>query len=169
MHESIVDLNLNLWTIFFTLFNAMVLYLILRRLLFTPVMNFIEQRKSTIQNEIAAADSLKSEANALKDEYGSRLANIDSEKKVIIDEARKMSGYIYEKSKKEAEKEKERILKSAETERRHLYEKAREDLKKETAVLSVDIAEEILKKKIDSNANRQILDSIIDELSNVKV
>ncbi|MHB1393271.1 MAG: F0F1 ATP synthase subunit B [Clostridia bacterium] len=169
MHESIVDLNLNMWTIFFTLFNALVLYLILRRLLFIPVMNFIEQRKSTIQNEITITDNLKSEAYALKEEYANRLANIDVEKKVIIDEARKMSGYIHEKSKKEAEKEKERILKSAETERRHLYEKAKEDLKKETAILSVDIAEEILKKKIDSNANRQILDSIIDELSNVKV
>jgi F-type H+-transporting ATPase subunit b len=169
MHENIVDLNLNAWTIFFTLFNAMVLYLILRRFLFVPVMNFIEQRKSAIQNEITITDNLKSEAYALKDEYANRLSNIDSEKKEIIDEARKMGGFIYEKSKKEAEKEKERILKSAETERKHLYEKAREDLKKETAVLSVDIAEEILKKKIDSNANRQILDSIMDELSNVKV
>ncbi|HYE09512.1 MAG TPA: F0F1 ATP synthase subunit B [Patescibacteria group bacterium] len=169
MHESIVDLNLNMWTIFFTLFNAMVLYIILRRLLFLPVMNFIDQRKSTIMNEIAIADNLKSEAHALRDEYNNRLADIDGEKKVIIDEARKMSGYIYEKGKKEAEKEKERILKSAETERKHLYEKAREDLKKETAIISIDIAEEILKKKIDSSANRQILDSIIDELSNVKV
>ncbi len=169
MHESIVDLNLNMWTIFFTLFNAVVLYLILRRLLFAPVMNFIEQRKSTIQNEIAIADNLKNEAHALKDEYANRLTNIEGEKKAIIDEARKMGGYIYEKSKKEAEKEKERILKSAETERRHLYDKARADLKKETAVLSVDIAEEILKRKIDSDANRQILDSIMDELSNVKV
>jgi len=169
MHESIVDLNLNMWTIFFTLFNAMVLYIILRRLLFLPVMNFIDQRKSTIMNEIAIADNLKSEAHALRDEYNNRLADIDGEKKVIIDEARKMSGYIHEKSKKEAEKEKERILKSAETERKHLYEKAREDLKKETAIISIDIAEEILKKKIDSSANRQILDSIIDELSNVKV
>lgn len=169
MHESIVDLNLNLWTIFFTLFNAMVLYLILRRLLFTTVMNFIEQRKSTIQNELATADGMKNEAHALRDEYASRLANIENEKKAIIDEARKMSSFINEKSRKEAEKEKERILKSAETERKHLYEKAKDDLKKETALLSVDIAEEILRKKIDVNANKQILDSIIDELSNVKV
>ena len=169
MHESLVDLNLNMWTIVFTLFNAVVLYLILRKLLFTPVMSFIEQRRSTIQNELATADSLKSEAGVLKEEYGKRLANIDDEKKTIIDEARKMSGYIYEKSKKDAEKEKERILKRAETEKNHLYEKAKEDLKKETAILSINIAEEILKKKIDKDANKQILDSIIDELSNVKV
>ena len=169
MQESLVDLNLNMWTIIFTLFNAVVLYLILRRLLFTPVMNFIEQRRSTIQNEIAIASNMKVEAGALKDEYSNRLANIDEEKKTIMDEARKMSSYLYEKSKKEAEKEKEKILKSAETERSHLYEKAKEDLKKETALLSIDIAEEILRKKIDSKDNEQILDSIINELSNVKV
>lgn len=169
MQESMVDLNLNMWTIFFTLFNAVVLYLILRWLLFTPVMSFIEKRKSTIQNEITTAGNLRIEANALKEEYGKRLANIDEEKKEIIDEARKMSSYIYDKSKKEAEKEKDRILKSAETERIHLYEKAKEDLKKDTALLSIDIAEEILRKKIDRDANKQILDSIINELSDVKV
>ena len=169
MHESMVDLNLNLWTIFFTLFNAVVLYLILRKLLFTPVMSFIEQRRSMIKSEIAAADNVRVEADALKEEYGKKLANIDEEKKAIIDEARRMSSYIYDKSRKEAEKEKERILKSAETERSRLYEKTREDLKKETALLSIDIAEEILKKKLDKEGNKQILDSIINELSDVKV
>ena len=169
MHESIVDLNLNMWTIFFTLFNAMVLYLILRRLLFVPVMNFIDQRKSSIRDEIATADNIKNEAQTLREEYAKRLAGIEDEKKAIMDEARKMSSFIHEKSRKEAEKEKERILKSAETERRHLYDKAKDDLRKETALLSIDIAEEILKKKIDTNSNKQILENIIDELSNVKV
>ena len=169
MHESLVDLNLNMWTIFFTLFNAVVLYLILRKLLFIPVMSFIEKRKNAIQNELAAADKLKSEARALKEEYGNRLANIEDEKRAIIDEARRMGGYIYDKNKKEAEKEKERILKSAEAEKVHIYEKAREDLKKEAVLLSIDIAEEILRKKIDRNTDNQILDSIINELSDVKV
>lgn len=169
MHESIVDLNLNMWTIIFTLFNAVVLYLILKRLVFSSVMNFIEQRKSSIRNEIASADNLKVEASTLKEEYEKKLANIEDEKKAIIDETRKMSGYLYEKSKKEAEKEKGRILKSAETERSLLYKKAMEDLKKETTLLSIDIAEEILKKKIDSSTDKQILDSIMNELSDVKV
>jgi F-type H+-transporting ATPase subunit b len=158
-----------MWTIIFTLFNAVVLYLALGKLLFKPVMGIIEQRRSNIQNDLATADNLKIEAGAIKEEYGKKLANIDDEKKTIIDEARKMSNYIYDKSKKEAEKEKEKILKSAETERNHLYEKTKEDLKKETALISIDIAEEILKKKIDLDTNKQMLDSIIDELSNVKV
>jgi F-type H+-transporting ATPase subunit b len=145
------------------------LYLILGKLLFKPEMGIIEKRRSIIQNDLSAADNLKIEAGAIKEEYGKKLANIDDEKKTIIDEARKMSNYIYDKSKKEAEKEKEKILKSAETERNHLYEKTKEDLKKETALISIDIAEEILKKKIDLDTNKQMLDSIIDELSNVKV
>jgi F-type H+-transporting ATPase subunit b len=158
-----------MWTIVLTLFNALVLFLILKRLLFTPVISFIEQRRSNIQNEITVADNLRIEANALKEEYDKRLVGIDDEKKAIIDEARRMSGYIHEKSRKDAEKEKERILKSAETERGHMYEKAKEDLKKETALLSIGIAEEILKKKIDCKDNEQILDDILTELSGLKV
>lgn len=169
MQESMVDLNLNLWTIFFTLFNAVVLFLILKMLLFVPVMNFIEQRRRSVEKEIEAADNLKAEANTLKEEYDKRLAGIDEEKKVMMDEARRLSSYIHEKSRKEAEREKERILKSAETERNHLYEKAKEDLKKETALISISIAEEILKKKIDAKDNEQILESILNELSDIKV
>ncbi|HYE84630.1 MAG TPA: F0F1 ATP synthase subunit B [Clostridia bacterium] len=169
MHESIVDLNLNMWTIIFTLFNAVVLYLILKRLLFTTVMNFIEQRKSTIRNEIASAQNLKAEAGSLKEEYENKLANIDEEKRAVIDEARKMGSFMYEKSRKDAEKEKDRILKSAEKERNLMFEKAKEDLKRDTALLSIDIAEEILKEKIDRDADKQILDRILKELSDVKV
>lgn len=169
MNESIVDLNLNLWTIVFTLFNAMMLYLILKKLLFAPVMDFIEQRRLGIQNEIEAADNMKSEADALRKEYDNKLVGIEEEKKAIIDEARRMSGYIHEKSRKDAEKEKERILKSAEIERNHMYEKARQDMRKETALISIDIAEEILKKKIGPKDNEQILEGILNELSDIKV
>lgn len=169
MQESMVDLNLNLWTIGFTIFNAIVLFLIMRKLLFAPVMSFIESRKKFIQSEIENADNLKHEAAVLKDEYDNRLAGIEDEKRKIIEEARKMSSYMHEKSRKEAEGEKERILRSAETEREHLYEKAKEDLKRETALISIGIAEEILKKKIDKNDNERILEGILDELSDVKV
>jgi len=164
-----VDLNLNLWTIFFTLFNAVVLFLVLKKLLFVPVMDFIEQRRSSIEKEIEAADNLKAEATALKEEYDRRLGGIDEEKKAVMDEARRMSSYIHEKSRKEAEKEKDRMLRSAETERNHLYEKVKEDLKKETALISISIAEEILKKKIDEKDNDQILESVLNELSDIKV
>lgn len=169
MNESIVDLNVNLWTIGFTIFNAIVLFLIMRKLLFTPVMNFIESRKNFIQGEIENADHLKHEAAALRDEYDNRLAGIEDEKRKIIEEARKMSSYMQEKTRKDAELEKERILKSAEIERSHLYEKAKQDLRKETAILSVDIAEEILRKKIDNKDNEQILEDILGELSDIKV
>lgn len=169
MHESMVDLNLNMWTIFFTLFNSLVLFLTLKKLLFVPVMDFIEKRRSIIAKEIETADNLKMEASALKEEYNKRLVGIEDEKKAIIDEARRMSSYIHEKSRKEAEGEKERILRSAETEKNHLYEKAKEDLKRETALISIGIAEEILKKKIEKKDNEQILESILNELSDVKV
>ncbi|MGE5630961.1 MAG: F0F1 ATP synthase subunit B [Caulobacteraceae bacterium] len=169
MNESIVDLNLNMWTVFFTLFNAVVLYLILRKLLFAPVKNFMDQRRDAIADEFKKAGSLKDEAGALKGLYEGKLANIEDEKKEILDEARKMGSYVYEKSKKEAEKEKERILKSAEIEKRHMYDKAKEDLKKETALMSIGIAEGILKKEIDSKTNEHILEMLLDDISKVKV
>lgn len=169
MHGNVVDLNLNMWTIIFTLFNALTLFIFLRFLLFKPVMKFIEDRKAAIRNEFETADQVKNEAFSLKEQYEHKLAGINGEKKAIIDEAREMSGFIMEKGKLEAEQEKTRILKNAETEKKLMYEKAKEQLKKETVLLSVGIAEEILKKEIDKNTHELLINKTIDELSEVKV
>ncbi len=169
MHGNVVDLNLNMWTIVFTLFNALVLFIIMRFLLFKPVMKFIEDRKAAIRKEFDTADQVKHEAVSLKEQYENRLAGIQDEKKAIIEEAREISSFILEKGKQEAEYEKTRILRNAEKERKLMYEKTKEQLKTETVLLSVGIAEEIMKKEIDGNTHEKLINRMIEELSEVKV
>ena len=169
MQEITVDLNIRLWTIGFTLFNAVILFLIMRKFLFKPVNSFIENRKASIKSEIENAANIKGQALEFKAEFESKMANINNERAVIINDARKRGDEIYHKFKTDGEKERERILKNAETETDLMVEKAKEELRKETVTLSIDIAQQLIKKELDTDTNRKMVDSIINDLSAMQV
>lgn len=169
MEGNIVDLNIKLWTILFVWFNCVVLFLVMRWLLFKPVKAFMDGRKNTIQKEFESAENAKKTAYEFKTQYEGKMAGINEEKKKIIDEARKMGNFIYEQSREEAEKEKTRIITNAEKEKVIIFEKAKEQLKRETAELSVAIAQEILKREINAENHKTLVNEIIDELPKVKV
>lgn len=169
MEGQLVDLNIRAWTIGFTLFNAFILFLIMRKFLFKPVSQFIENRKASIRKEIDDAENIKRQANEFKSQYETRLSDINSEKAAIINDARKRGDEIFGKIKEDAEKERDRILKNAESEKELLVEKAKDQLKKDAVTLSIDIAQELIKKELDTESNKQMVENIIKDLSVMKV
>ena len=170
MSEGIsVDIIPHFWTVIFTLFNALVLFLILRHFLFKSVHTMIENRKQSIKSEFEKADSMRLAGQVLIDQYDEKLKMIQEEKTEIIQGARKRGDEILAKLKDEGEKERERILKAAETEKNLMFDKAKEQLRIETVDLSIGIAEQIMKKELDQQTSRKMVDSIINDLSGLKM
>ena len=69
-----LDFNLVL-----TMINLVVLYLILRKFLFRPLMNIMEQRRTMIADGLQHAEDTKKEAYALKSQYESALGGAKEE------------------------------------------------------------------------------------------
>ncbi|WP_256201370.1 ATP synthase F0 subunit B [Thermoanaerobacter thermocopriae] len=80
----------NIWTFIFTIINILVLYYILKRLLFKPVTQFLEDRENKIKSSLEEAEREKQEAYNLKAKYEEILQNADNEKKAIIERAQKL-------------------------------------------------------------------------------
>jgi F-type H+-transporting ATPase subunit b len=59
-------------TFFFQIFNTFVLFLILKKLLFEPVTEFMENREKEIAAEIKNAEGKNLEAEKLKEKYSSK-------------------------------------------------------------------------------------------------
>ena len=88
-----LTLNLNiLWTVV----NILVLFVLLRKFLYRPVMNVIEQRQKQIDDAIADAEGKKNDAQAVLAQAQDKLQNVDTEA------AQRREAY-----EKQAEKEKE--------------------------------------------------------------
>ena len=71
-----LTLNLNLlWTVV----NVLILFLLLRKFLYKPVMNVIAQRQKQIDDAIAAAETSKQDAAAALTSAEDKLRNVDAE------------------------------------------------------------------------------------------
>ena len=67
-----LDLNL-LWTVV----DVLILYVLLRKFLFMPIQNVLDQRQKTIEADIAAAQTSKTEAAAALTTAQDKLRNVD--------------------------------------------------------------------------------------------
>ena len=57
------------WELLFQIINTVILFLVLKKLLFKPVLNIIEKRENMIQDDLATGAKAKNEGIALKKEY----------------------------------------------------------------------------------------------------
>lgn len=168
MNGEIVNLNVKLLTIALTLLNTVVLFWIMKKLLFKPVNDFMTNRKERILADIQNAKNLSIEADSRLEEYTNKLSSIKEEKNKIISEGRIKGEALFNRIKEEAEKEKLRLMQNAENEKNLMMKNAREELKKEVAVLSMNIAEQIVKKEIDEALHKKLIDEAIEDISSIK-
>ena len=71
-----LTLNLNL---LYTVVNILVLFLLLRKFLYKPVMNIIAQRQKQVDDALNAAETSKQEAAAALNYAQAKLHNVDAE------------------------------------------------------------------------------------------
>jgi F-type H+-transporting ATPase subunit b len=79
-------LELNWSTFLLEILNFLVLVWILKRFLYRPVLDVIARRRAAIENKLAEAEQLHTDADALKDQYENRLSSWRQERQKAMDE-----------------------------------------------------------------------------------
>ncbi|HOX70559.1 MAG: F0F1 ATP synthase subunit B [Dokdonella sp.] len=124
----------------------------------------IEERQAKIAEGLAAADRARQEladADArVADEI--RKARVDAV--AIIDKATQQANQIVDKARTDAivEGTKQKAIAAAEIE--SMAHRAREELRGKVAQLAIAGAEKILKREIDANAHKDLLDQLVSEI-----
>lgn len=70
--------------------NFLILLFILNKLLYKPMLQMLDDRKKSIEDAINSAETAKAEAEALRKEYETRLAEAKKEAQDIIAKATKL-------------------------------------------------------------------------------
>jgi len=152
------------WTLVFQIFNTIVLFLILKRLLFKPVTEFMEARKNSIAESLNEAEEKNAEVDRIKMEYEAKLNNAQEEGRQIIREATKRAEDRSSEIIKEAEGQAAKILDRAEMEIQREQKKAMNLMKDEMATLAVMAAGKMIKKTLDNEGHNQLIKEFIDEV-----
>jgi len=155
-------------TFFFQIFNTFVLFLILKKLLFEPVTEFLANRENEIAGEIKNAEEKNLEAEKLREKYSSKIKDIENEGKKIIKEAKEIAdrkaSQIVTNAKEE---EKEIRLKNQEEIEREKV-KAVNELKDEISDLTIQAASKVVSKNLKKEDHLALIDQFIDEVGDVK-
>ncbi len=144
--------------------NIVVLFLVLRALVYRPVKNFLAARSERIASEMKAAQDLKQQSEELKAKYEADLSDSAHKGDELIHakmlEADAAADRIIAEAKARAEEIVSDAKMSAQRERQQILEKMRD----EVADISVEIAGRILGKEIKAEDNSNIIDQYLEEV-----
>lgn len=143
--------------------NLLVLYFILRKVLFKPVTEFMAKRTQGIKDSIDHAEKSKAEAAQLKLKYEEQLRSARDEADRILNEARGRGNREYEALVAAARQEAEKVLVSAREEIELERTQMLKEIKGQVAGLALAAASKVIEANMDSDSNRILVDKFIDE------
>ena len=134
------------------------------KFIWPPLMAAIEERQHKIAEGLAAADRSKKDLAQAEEKVNEVLREARSKASEIINQAEARRAQIIDLAKEEAIEEGNRQKAAALAEIESATARAREDLRKQVAMLAVAGAEKLIRREIDGNAHRALLDELAAEI-----
>ncbi|MBR6322082.1 MAG: F0F1 ATP synthase subunit B [Lachnospiraceae bacterium] len=157
-------IGFNPWTAALTLFNLILVFIVLRKFLFKPVRRMIDERQKEIDDLYADAEGKQAEADKLRLQYEERIGTAKAEAAQIIRnanlEARKEGDAIVRIAKSEASAIREKAEKDIALEKK----RAMNEMKDDISAIAVEIAEKVMEREITVEDQSQLVDEFIRKI-----
>ncbi|MBI4003415.1 MAG: F0F1 ATP synthase subunit B [Candidatus Omnitrophica bacterium] len=162
-------LELDLQQVVSQAISFIVLLWLLRRFAWRPLLTILDERRRHIETTLQDVASKKTELEQLQAAYAQRLAKIDDEARVKIQQAVLEGKRIAIEVQEEARAQAQVILaKSKETVELELA-KAKVTLRDQVADMTVEAVERVLQQKLDAKTDRALVERALDELERGRV
>ena len=157
-------ISVNIWHIVISLANLVILFLILKKLLFKPVKKIVDKRQKEIESEYKKAEKTQAEADAIKAEWEGKMATAEAEADKIISDAVERADSRYEVMLYESREKADQIIRKAKADIERERKDARETIKKEIVDVSQTLSEQIIGREINMDDHRDLIDKAIDKI-----
>jgi F-type H+-transporting ATPase subunit b len=143
----------------------LVLFL-LSKFAWKPIMSALNAREESIENALRMAEKAKLEMQELKAGNEKLLAEARAERDKILKEASEASNQMIEAAKAKANDESNRMIAAARDAVQNEKRAALAEIKNLAGSLSVEIAEQLLKRELaDANAQKQLVSDYMKEVT----
>lgn len=129
-----------------------------------PLLAAIEERQQKIADGLAAADRSKKDLAQAEEKVAEVLREARTKANEIIAQAEARRNQIIDLAKEEAQTEALRIRTQADAEIDAAAFRAKEELRRQVATLAVAGAEKLIRREIDGNAHKALLDELAAEI-----
>lgn len=139
-------------------------FFLLAKFGFPMITDMVDKRNAKIAQSLKDADEIQARMEAWTQEQARMLEQTHKEQLAILREAREMKAKMVSDAQKQAREEAEKILAQARTEIAAEKESALRDIRKEMGLLSVQVAEKVLRRELsDTGSQRAFIDTLVDE------
>ena len=144
----------------------LLLMFLLTKYAWKPILKAVKDREQSIEDALNAAEDAKRQMAELKSNNEDLLNKAREERDAMLKEAREMKDKIVAEAKTQANSQAEKIVADARESIQHEKMAAITELKNQVAVLSVEIAEKILKNELSSDEKQKaIIDNVVNDIN----
>ncbi len=137
---------------------------LLAKFAFPALRKAMAAREEKIREDLEAAERTRVESEQERRRYQEQIANAREEAGRIIEEARQAGEAVRADVVARAEQEAAEIRSRAEADVALQRERLLSELRGEVASMSIDLASRIVERNLDTEANRQLVDSFIEQV-----
>lgn len=145
--------------------NFIILFVLIRLLLYKPVTKFMRKRETKVSEQLDYAENAKREADQLKSKYEKLLAGAHSEAESIIATSHKRASEQYDKIIEAAQSDGREMISRAVGEIEAEKALARDKMRDEITDMAIMIASKVLEREISNEDNKKLADSFFEEVS----
>lgn len=149
--------------LFWTLLAFLIVFFILKKFAWKPILTSLKNRETNISNAIASAEKVKAEMAQLKNENEALMAKAREERSQILKEAKEIADKVVAQAKEQAKADAAKIMIDTQAAINQQKMAALTDVKNQVGQLALEVAEKILRKQL---ATKEMQEAYIKELAN---
>ena len=151
--------------VFWMVLSFSVILFILKKFAWKPILKALKERENTIDTALKSADKAREEMEHLKADNEKIIKEAKNIRDNLLKEARQVKDKIISEAKQKANSEANIIIADAKRQIENEKEAALDEIKNQIAGFSVEIAEKILKKKLEKTKDQNdLINELIDEI-----
>ena len=141
--------------LFWTLISFAILYFVLKKFAWKPIVGTVNDREQSIKDALASAEKARLEMENLTADNERILKEARVERETMLKEAREIKEQMITDAKDEAQVQANKMIEQAQTAITNEKKAAMAELKSHVAGLAVDIAEKVVRQEL-SNKDKQL-------------
>ncbi len=140
-----------------------VLMVVLYKFAWKPIMKGLDARDQALRDSLSRAEEVSKKSEASEAEQQKILDAAKAQAADLLSQSRDYAKELKTKAEEDAKVQADRIIEQARQEITAAQQQAQTQLRQDAALLSIGVAEKILRKKIDDGADQDFAKRMVDE------
>jgi F-type H+-transporting ATPase subunit b len=141
--------------IIWTLVAFLLVFFILKKYAWKPILKSLNDREATIADSLATAERMKAEMAQFKSENEALLAKAREERAVLLKEARDTKDKFINEAKEQAKLEANKIITDAQSAIQQQKMAALTDVKNQVGQLVIEVSKKVLRRELSNKSDQE--------------